>query len=77
MAPPFIAYYGALQGGSNGSALLQEAYDQCRLYRQYLRDPSTNLWRHIILGEGQDLNLWGTGNRLCFYLRIFRRLSPA
>ncbi|OBZ76113.1 Unsaturated rhamnogalacturonyl hydrolase YesR [Grifola frondosa] len=61
MAPPFIAYYGALQGGDYGSNLLQVAYDQCRLYRQYLRDDG-GLWRHITLGTGQDSSHWGTGN---------------
>ncbi|TFY55339.1 hypothetical protein EVG20_g9357 [Dentipellis fragilis] len=62
MAPPFIAYYGALQGGKAGQALLQEAYDQCRLYRDVLLDPQTGLWHHILLGDGTDASLWGTGN---------------
>ncbi|OCH87895.1 Six-hairpin glycosidase [Obba rivulosa] len=62
MAPPFIAYYGALQGGEEGASLLQIAYDQCRLYRNYLRDPDSGLWRHITLGSWQDTALWGTGN---------------
>ncbi|KAI0091904.1 Six-hairpin glycosidase [Irpex rosettiformis] len=62
MAPPFIAYYGALEGGSTEAKLLQEAYDQCRLYRNYLRDPTTGLWNHIVLGNGTDFRLWGTGN---------------
>lgn len=63
MAPPFIAYYGALAGGSSESRLLQLAYDQCRLYRNYLRDAS-GLWKHIVLGDegSQDLRHWGTGN---------------
>ncbi|THH02396.1 hypothetical protein EW026_g444 [Hermanssonia centrifuga] len=61
MAPPFIAYYGALAGGAVGADLLQQAYDQCRLYRNYLRDP-IGLWRHITLGDGTDETHWGTGN---------------
>ncbi|KIP12696.1 hypothetical protein PHLGIDRAFT_27123 [Phlebiopsis gigantea 11061_1 CR5-6] len=63
MAPPFIAYYGIFQGGSQETALLQEAYDQCRLYRNYLRDDS-GLWKHIVLGDtaSQDFRHWGTGN---------------
>ncbi|KAF8076064.1 Six-hairpin glycosidase [Lyophyllum atratum] len=61
MVPPFIAYFGALQGGSRGRALLQVAYDQCRLYRNALRD-SSGLWRHITLGAYQDDAHWGTGN---------------
>ncbi|KAJ8483299.1 hypothetical protein ONZ51_g4792 [Trametes cubensis] len=61
MAPPFIAYYGALKGGSGGLSLLKIAYKQCKLYRQYLRD-SSGLWQHIVLGIGQDHNHWATGN---------------
>jgi len=59
MAPPFIAYYGALQ---NNKSLLLEAYNQCRLYRQYLRDPDTGLWMHIVLGSFQFTDIWATGN---------------
>ena len=64
MAPPFIAYYGAYQQFDAQIYLLQTAYDQCRLYRQYLQDTSTKLWRHIELGSNstQDNNLWATGN---------------
>ncbi|KAI0052597.1 Six-hairpin glycosidase [Auriscalpium vulgare] len=62
MAPPFIAYYGALQGGSNGEQLLQAAYEQCSLYRDALFDADASLWRHIVLGVGEDATHWGTGN---------------
>ncbi|CAL1701354.1 unnamed protein product [Somion occarium] len=65
MAPPFIAYYGALSTGDTSQSidLLQEAYDQCRLYRDILRDADAGLWKHIVLGSGeQDLTHWGTGN---------------
>lgn len=42
--------------------LLQASYDQCRLYRNYLRTDS-GLWRHIVLGSyGTDPGLWATGN---------------
>ncbi|KAG6919278.1 hypothetical protein DXG01_007410 [Tephrocybe rancida] len=61
MVPPFIAYYGVLQGGSEGRALMQIAYDQCRLYRDALKDES-GLWRHVTLGDWQDDSHWGTGN---------------
>ncbi|KAH9943362.1 Six-hairpin glycosidase [Epithele typhae] len=61
MAPPFIAYYGALQGGDEGLSLLKESYTQCKLYRKYLQDNGT-LWRHITLGSWSDKNHWGTGN---------------
>ena len=59
MAPPFLAYYGALQ---NDYSLLKEAYNQLWLYRYYLRDENTGLWRHVALGDWQDNNLWATGN---------------
>ena len=49
MVPPFLAYYGALQGGEEGTKLLQMAYDQIRLYRDALVDDG--LWRHVIYGE--------------------------
>ena len=62
MAPPFIAYFGAYDQGDAKTYLLQAAYDQCRLYRQYLQDNSTKLWKHIELGSYQDNNLWATGN---------------
>lgn len=59
MAPPFLAYYGALQ---SDLTLLQAAYTQCSLYRNTLRDEATGLWRHVALGDWQDNNLWATGN---------------
>ncbi|KZV68803.1 Six-hairpin glycosidase [Peniophora sp. CONT] len=59
MAPPFLAYYGALQ---NDYSLVKEAYNQCWLYRDALRDVNTGLWRHVALGDWQDNNLWATGN---------------
>ena len=43
MVPPFIAYFGAVQGGGGGLALLQIAYDQIRLYRNALFDSSVSL----------------------------------
>ena len=62
MAPPFIAYAGAYAQGNDTIRLLQVAYDQCRLYRNHLQDPTTKLWKHIELGSYQDNNLWATGN---------------
>jgi len=62
MVPPFIAYFGAFQPGSDKPWLLQFAYDQCRLYRTYLQDSATKLWKHIELGTGVDEKLWATGN---------------
>ncbi|KAF5369773.1 hypothetical protein D9758_001319 [Tetrapyrgos nigripes] len=61
MTPPFIAYFGALQGGDSESALLQIAYEQCSLYRDGLRDEN-GLWRHVAEGSWQDNTHWATGN---------------
>ncbi|KAL1747907.1 Six-hairpin glycosidase-like protein [Schizophyllum fasciatum] len=60
MVPPFLAYYGALQGGAAGAALLQAAYDQIRLYRAALAD--AGLWRHVRYGAWEDGTHWATGN---------------
>jgi hypothetical protein len=62
MVPPFIAYYGALQGGPTGDSLLQVAYEQVKLYRDVLFDEPVGLWRHIALGSSTDPTHWGTGN---------------
>ncbi|GAA5944324.1 uncharacterized protein JCM15063_006559 [Sporobolomyces koalae] len=59
MVPPFLAYYGVT---SRNTSLLDAAYTQCRLYRQYLLSPSIGLWKHIVLGNTPDLGLWSTGN---------------
>jgi len=61
MAPPFIAYFGAFEHGDTKNWLLQYSYDQCRLYRKYLQDSATKLWKHIQVGS-PDANLWATGN---------------
>ncbi|WVW86366.1 hypothetical protein I302_108410 [Kwoniella bestiolae CBS 10118] len=59
MVPPFLAYYAVLH---NNQTLLQEAYRQCSLYRDTLRQDN-GLWAHILLGSGtHDPNLWITGN---------------
>lgn len=63
MAPPFIAYFGALDRDSQGNTtLLQAAYDQSRWYREALFDADASLWRHVVYGVGEDANHWGTGN---------------
>ena len=62
MAPPFIAYYGALLGGDGGATLLQTAYEQVKLYRDVLFDADVELWRHVALGSWSDPTHWGTGN---------------
>jgi len=62
MAPPFIAYYGALKCGHESKSLLHTAYEQVKLYREVLFDRDVRLWRHIALGNGTDPTHWGTGN---------------
>ncbi|KAM0752065.1 hypothetical protein T439DRAFT_312181 [Meredithblackwellia eburnea MCA 4105] len=59
MVPPFLAYMGVI---NNNASLILESYNQCRLYRQYLQDPTTGLWKHVLLGSWTDKGLWGTGN---------------
>nr|ODN86755.1 hypothetical protein L203_04005 [Cryptococcus depauperatus CBS 7841] len=59
MVPPFLAFYGAVH---NNQTLLQLAYEQCKLYREALKQ-DTNLWRHIAGGNGtSDPKDWATGN---------------
>ena len=59
MVPPFLAYYGVL---TQNETLLQIAYDQCRLYRQYLVDDDAGgMWKHIVLGKNTDSGHWSTG----------------
>src|SRR6266851_6833561 len=62
MAPPFIAYYGALLGGDEGATLLQTAYEQVKLYRDLLFDADVGLWRHVTQGSWSDNTHWATGN---------------
>ncbi|CAE6479797.1 unnamed protein product [Rhizoctonia solani] len=59
MLPPFLAYFGALH---KDEGVMRAAYDQVRLYRDLLFDGNVGLWRHIVLGNGEDLNHWSTGN---------------
>ncbi|KAJ6596905.1 Six-hairpin glycosidase-like protein [Mycena vulgaris] len=64
MVPPFLAYYGLL---TSNATLISEAYNQIKLYRNYLRDPDAdNLWKHIVLGttsdSANDAGHWSTGN---------------
>ncbi|KAJ7577833.1 glycoside hydrolase family 105 protein [Mycena floridula] len=60
MVPPFLAYYGML---TENKTLISEAYNQIKLYRNYLRDGgANNLWKHIELGSFNDSGHWSTGN---------------
>ena len=60
MVPPFIAYYGALTGNKT---LLDQAYDQVKLYRGQLMDKKMGgLWKHVLLGpSANDPGYWSTG----------------
>ncbi|KAI0034814.1 Six-hairpin glycosidase-like protein, partial [Vararia minispora EC-137] len=58
MVPPFLAYYGVT---TDNQSMVQEAYNQIKLYRNYLRD-SNGGWRHISLGSFNDTGHWSTGN---------------
>ncbi|KAJ7449823.1 Six-hairpin glycosidase-like protein [Mycena latifolia] len=65
MVPPFLAYYGVVTANTT---LISEAYNQIKLYRNYLRDTKAdNLWKHIVLGNDtsdapNDEGHWSTGN---------------
>ncbi|KAI0337128.1 Six-hairpin glycosidase [Trametopsis cervina] len=61
MVPPFLSYYGVLTGNQS---LVEEGYNQIKLYRNYLRDASAGgLWKHIVMGnDGTDPGHWSTGN---------------
>lgn len=48
MAPPSLSYWGA---ATCNITLLEMGYIQAKLYRDVLRDPETNTWRHILLGK--------------------------
>ena len=57
--PPFLAYYGVI---TENKTLLEEAYNQCSLYRDHLRDKDAgNLWKHIVEGSYSDEGHWSTG----------------
>jgi hypothetical protein len=62
MVPPFLAYYGVL---TRNRTIVGEAYNQLKLYRQYLRDPRQGMWRHVVLGtsgdQPNDPGFWSTG----------------
>ncbi|TDL22133.1 Six-hairpin glycosidase [Rickenella mellea] len=64
MGFPFLAIYGAV---ADNQTIVQNAYDQCRLYRDALLidGPTGKLWAHIFSDDTQqfsDQGLWGTGN---------------
>lgn len=59
MVPPFLAYYGVT---TRNKTMLQESYNQIRLYRRHLRDSRKGMWRHVVLGTtDNDSGFWSTG----------------
>ncbi|GHJ87828.1 hypothetical protein NliqN6_4230 [Naganishia liquefaciens] len=63
MVPPFLAFLGLMSDDQDQqTSYFQAAYDQCRLYRQYLRR-GDGLWKHIIMGPDKiDPWPWATSN---------------
>ena len=73
MVPPFLAYYGVI---TNNQSLVGEAYNQIKLYRQYMRDENANgLWKHVVLGSWNDEGHWSTGKspRMVTYMAFFMK----
>lgn len=65
MVPPSLAFAGVVL---NNQTLVSDAYQQCMLYREAMRNESAGLWAHILMGEGiQDTNRWLTGNAWAAY----------
>lgn len=74
MVPPFLAYYGVV---TQNRSLLEEAHTQISLYRNYLRDNSTGMWKHVLLGSADnDPGFWSTG-ALFLEISLTRADSPA
>ncbi|PPQ86599.1 hypothetical protein CVT24_009649, partial [Panaeolus cyanescens] len=60
MVPPFLAYYGVM---TRDRTLVEEGFNQIKLYREHLRDPETGLWHHVMEGtNGNDPGFWATGH---------------
>ncbi|EIN04180.1 Six-hairpin glycosidase [Punctularia strigosozonata HHB-11173 SS5] len=60
MVPPTLAYYGVITGNQS---MVQFAYNQVKLYRNYLIDThANNLWKHVLMGSFNDTGHWSTGN---------------
>lgn len=58
MAPPFIAFQGAV---NNDAWLLKESVRQIQLYREILKN-TNGLWTHIVGPWAADPGRWSTGN---------------
>ncbi|KAF8311472.1 hypothetical protein DL93DRAFT_2169008 [Clavulina sp. PMI_390] len=78
MAPPFIAYYGAI---NNDQSLVQLGYQQVEAYHTLLLDANVRLLEHILYGNMNstppDHGHWSTGNAwfVMGLLRVERIIS--
>ncbi|KIO30557.1 hypothetical protein M407DRAFT_20446 [Tulasnella calospora MUT 4182] len=63
MVPPFLAYYGVL---TSNTSLISESYNQIKLYRKYLYDSNTHLWRHITTAPIDPAGPQGVGDAAAF-----------
>lgn len=64
MVPPFLAYYGVI---TKNRTIVDQAYDQIKLYRDQLYDSDASAWRHIVGGSsGADPSFWATGEKARF-----------
>lgn len=81
MVPPVLAYWGALQDNLDTQReYLTLAYNQVRLYRDYLRDPdANNTWHHIVLGSWSDTGHWATGQGWAAsgILRVYQTIAKS
>ncbi|GAA5913729.1 hypothetical protein JCM8208_003868 [Rhodotorula glutinis] len=60
MVPPFLAYYGV---ATSDRSMVEEAYNQLKLYRSHLQSSTSGSWRHVVGGGSfADAGLWNTGN---------------
>ena len=60
MLPPFLAYYGVI---TDNKTVVDQAYNQVRLYHDQLYDKSAGVWRHIVGGSSDtDNGYWATGS---------------
>lgn len=62
MVPPFLAYYGVT---TRNGTFLGNTYNQIKLYRSYLCDTQTGMWKRVLLGTSVDVpndpGFWTTG----------------
>lgn len=81
MVPPVLAYWGALHPGTDTEKdYLIKAYEQIKLYREALRDPSAgNVYLHIVWGSWEDRAPWATGQAWALggILRVYQTIAKS